>query len=154
MLVLAASVVLNFFNYLAWYALLAARREGRRIPAIVAGLVLNVVLCVILIPPHGALGAGIALVVCDAVMVVWVMFVVHRQVVAVHGGRLVRRALPAAAVVAGLALLELPGGGLVAGVVASAAWIAVLLVTRYIAREEWEPLLGPLRAMRRPAADR
>jgi len=152
MLVLAASVVLNFFNYLAWYALLAARREGRRIPAIVAGLVLNVVLCVILIPPHGALGAGIALVVCDAVMVVWVMFVVHRQVVAVHGGRLVRRALPAAAVVAGLALLELPGGGLVAGVVASAAWIAVLLGTRYIAREEWEPLLGPLRAMRRPAA--
>lgn len=146
--VLAASVVLNFFNYLAWYALLAARREARRIPAIAAGLVLNAVLCVVLIPRHGAIGAAIALVVCDALMVAWLLFVIDRDVVAVRGGRVVLRALPAAVAAAAVALLPLPGGGIVLGVAASAAWLVVLLATRYIAAAEWEPLLAPLRGIR------
>jgi O-antigen/teichoic acid export membrane protein len=153
MVVLAASVVTNFFSYLAWYALLAARREGRRVPAIVTGLVLNVVLCVVLIPHHGAIGAASALVVSDAFMIAWVLLVVHRQVVELRGARIVLRALPAAVAAAVVALLPLPGGGLVLGIAASAAWLAVLLATSYIGRAEWEPLLAPLRGVRRAPAD-
>ncbi|MDX6676601.1 MAG: hypothetical protein QOE31_653 [Solirubrobacteraceae bacterium] len=153
MVVLAASVVTNFFSYLAWYALLAARREGRRVPAIVTGLALNVVLCVVLIPHHGAIGAASALVVSDAFMIAWVLLVVHRQVVELRGARIVLRALPAAVAAAVVALLPLPGGGLVLGIAASAAWLAVLLATSYIGRGEWEPLLAPLRGVRRAPAD-
>jgi O-antigen/teichoic acid export membrane protein len=148
MAVLAVTVVTNFFSYLAWYALLAARREGRRIPAVITGLVLNVVLCVVLIPRHGAVGAATALVVSDVFMVAWVLVVVHTRVVALHADRVVLRALPAVAA-AGAAAVLLPGGGLVAGVVASVVWIAVLLATGYIGRGEWEPLLAPLRGLRK-----
>jgi PST family polysaccharide transporter len=148
MAVMAASVVANFFSYLAWYALLAGQRERRRVPAIMTGLALNVALSVILIPEHGAVGAAIALVVSDAFMIGWVLLVVHRQVVALRVGRVVLRALPAAIAVIAVALLPLPGGGLVAGVVASCVWVAVLVATRYIRPEEWEPLLAPMRSLR------
>jgi O-antigen/teichoic acid export membrane protein len=148
MRVLAASVVTNFFSYLAWYALLAARREARRVPAIFAGLVLNAALCVVLIPKHGAVGAAAALVASDVFMIAWVLLVVHRQVVPLHVERAVLRALPAVAAAGAVALL-LPGGGLVAGVIASAVWIALLMATRYIGRTEWEPLLAPLRGLRK-----
>jgi O-antigen/teichoic acid export membrane protein len=148
MAILAATIVANFFSYLAWYALLAGRRERRRVPAVMAGLALNVALGVVLIPDHGARGAAIALIVSDAFMVGWLLWVVHRQVVALRAGAVLLRAVPAAVAATAVALLPLPGGGLLTGLAASAAWIAVLLATRYIRGEEWEPLLAPLRALR------
>jgi O-antigen/teichoic acid export membrane protein len=154
MAVMAASVVANFFSYLAWYALLAGHRERRRIPAILTGLALNVALSVILIPEHGAVGAATALVVSDVFMIGWMLLVVHRQVVALRAGSVVLRALPAAIAALAVALLPLPGGGLVAGVLASCAWVAVLLATRYIRPEEWEPLLAPVRGPRQSRSGR
>jgi len=154
MAILAATIVANFFNYLAWYALLAGQRERRRVPAVMAGLALNVALGVVLIPDHGARGAAIALIVSDAFMVGWLLWVVHRQVVALRAGAVVLRAVPAAVAATAVALLPLPGGGLLKGLAASAAWISVLLATRYIRGEEWDPLLAPLRALRQSRTKR
>lgn len=145
MAVLAATIVANFFNYLAWYGLLAGQRERRRVPAVLTGLGLNVAVSVALIPGHGARGAAIALVVSDAFMVGWLLLVVHRQVIPLRVHAVALRAVPAALAVTAVALVPLPGGGLVRGLVASSVWIAVLLVTRYIGPQEWEPLLAPLR---------
>jgi O-antigen/teichoic acid export membrane protein len=154
MAVLAVTVVANFLNYLAWYGLLAGQRERRRVPAVLAGLALNVGLGIALIPGHGARGAAIALVVSDAFMVGWLLLIVHRQVIALRPYAIVLRALPAAVAATAVALVPLPGGGAVSGLAASGVWIAVLLATRYISREEWEPLLAPLRELRQSRTNR
>jgi O-antigen/teichoic acid export membrane protein len=154
MAVLAGTVVANFFNYLAWYGLLAGRRERRRVPAVMVGLALNVALSVVLIPRHGARGAAIALVASDAFMVGWLLVTVHRQVIALRLGAVVLRALPAAGAATAVALLPLPGDGIVRGLAAGAAWIGVMLATRYIGPGEWEPLTAPLRRSRQSRAKR
>jgi O-antigen/teichoic acid export membrane protein len=154
MAVLAVTVVANFLNYLAWYGLLAGQRERRRVPAVLAGLALNVGLGIALIPGHGARGAAIALVVSDAFMVGWLLLIVHRQVIALRPYAIVLRALPAAVAATAVALVPLPGGGAVSGFAASGVWIAVLLATRYISREEWEPLVAPLRELRQSRTNR
>jgi O-antigen/teichoic acid export membrane protein len=154
MAVLAWTIVANFFNYLAWYALLAARRERRRIPAVLAGLAINVALGVTLMGPHGATGAAIALVVSDAVMVVWLLVVVHREVIALRWSALLLPVLPAAAAATAVALTLASTNGLVGGLAASGAWVAVLLATRYVEPAEWAPLTQPLRAARQSLMNR
>jgi O-antigen/teichoic acid export membrane protein len=139
-------IVLGFLNYLLWYALLAAHRERRRVLILAGSLAVNVGLNFLLIPTHGPTGAAVALVVSDFLVVAWQVGMVHRSVFAVPFRRLFLR--PVLAVLAALAAaIPLSAvAALGAAVVAPCVYAAVLVIGSYVTREEWRPLLDPLRS--------
>ena len=140
-------IVLGFLNYLLWYALLAAYRERRRLLILAISLALNVGLNLVLIPPYGPTGAAVALLVSDVLIVAWQTGMVHRSVFAVPFRRLFLR--PVVAVLAALAVaVPLSAvSALGAAVVAPCIYAALLLLGSYVTREEWRPLLDPLRSL-------
>jgi O-antigen/teichoic acid export membrane protein len=144
--ILGGSIVLGFLNYLLWYALLAAYRERRRLMILVVSLALNVWLNVLLIPPYGPTGAAVALVVSDFLIVAWQTGMVHRSVFAVPFRRLFLRPVLAvlAALAAAIPLSAVTALG--AAVAAPCIYAALLLFGSYVTREEWRPLLDPLRS--------
>jgi O-antigen/teichoic acid export membrane protein len=122
-----------------------ARVTQRNIPAAAAGLAVNVVLLVVLVPQSGAglgiAGAGIALCGAYAAMVA-VMHLLTRGVFAVRFEW--RRLAQAAAILSAVAVsgeLLLPTGGL-AGLALRVLWLALvpalLLATRFFAPHERE----------------
>lgn len=143
-------------------------RTGRtefNFPATIAALVANVALNLILVPPLGIVGAGLALV-ASYVVVVGLMYWFTQRLFPVpyEWGRLARVLLTASAVVAFGELL-LPTDGLPGLVLRALVWLAypaLLLVTGFFSPEErrWfsrlrDPgaLLAELRALRdRPVA--
>ena len=139
-------IVLGFLNYLLWYALLAAYRERRRLLILVASLAVNVGLNVLLIPPYGPTGAAIALVVSDFLIVAWQTRMVHRTVFAVPFRRLFLKPVVAvlAALAAAIPLSTVTALG--AAVAAPCIYAALLLLGSYVTREEWRPLIDPLRS--------
>jgi O-antigen/teichoic acid export membrane protein len=139
-------IVLGFLNYLLWYALLAAYRERRRLLILVASLAVNVGLNVLLIPPHGPTGAAVALVVSDFLIVAWQTRMVHRSVFAVPFRRLFLKPVVAvlAALAAAIPLSAVTALG--AAVAAPCIYAALLLLGSYVTREEWRPLIDPLRS--------
>jgi O-antigen/teichoic acid export membrane protein len=140
-------IVLGFLNYLLWYALLAAYRERRRLLILVISLALNVGLNLVLIPPYGPTGAAVALLVSDVLIVAWQTGMVHRSVFAVPFRRLFLR--PVVAVLAALAVaVPLSAVSAVgAAVAAPCIYATLLLLGSYVTREEWRPLLDPLRSL-------
>ena len=140
-------IVLGFLNYLLWYALLAAYRERRRLLILAISLALNVVLNLVLIPPYGPTGAAVALLVSDVLIVAWQTSMVHRSVFPVPFRRLFLR--PVVAVLAALAVaVPLSAVSTVgAAVAAPCMYAALLLLGSYVTREEWRPLLDPLRSL-------
>jgi O-antigen/teichoic acid export membrane protein len=139
-------IVLGFLNYLLWYALLAAYRERRRLLILALSLGINVGLNVLLIPPYGPTGAAVALVVSDVLIVASQTGMVHRSVFAVPFRRLFLK--PVVAVLAALAV-TIPlstVATLGAAVAAPCIYAVLLLLGGYVTREEWRPLIDPLRS--------
>lgn len=143
-------------------------RTGRtefNFPATIAALVANVVLNLLLVPPLGIVGAGLALVASYVVVVVLMYGFTQRLFpVPYEWARLTRIVLAAAALVA-LAELLLPTAGLLGLAARGVFWLAypaLLLVTGFFTAEErrWlsklrhpSVLLSEYRAARdRPAA--
>ncbi len=145
-------------------------RTGRtefNLPATLAALVVNVVLNLILVPPLGIVGAGLALV-ASYLVVVALMYVFTQRLFPVpyEWLRLLRILLVSAALV-GLGELLLPTDGFVGLAARVALWLiypAVLLLTGFFSAEErrWlsrlrhpGALLDQLRAVREepPAVD-
>jgi len=142
-------------------------RTGRtefNLPAAIAALIANVALNLILVPPLGIVGAGIALV-ASYLVVVAVMYGFTQRLFAVpyEWGRLARIVLVSAALV-GFGELLLPSDGLGGLIARAALWLTypiVLLLSgfftvserRYLARlRRPRPLLTDLRRLRdRPA---
>lgn len=145
--ILAWSVVLAFLNYLFWYALLAAYREGAKFRIMVAGLALNVALNVVLIPAYGPKGAAISLVCSDFVVVAWQGLLIRRHLFEVPFGRLGVKPVLALALALPAAFLLHPLGGLPAGIGSGLIYTGALLSLRYISLEEWQPLLQPARRL-------
>ena len=106
-------------------------RTGRtefNLPATLAGTVANVVLNLLLIPPLGIVGAGIALVVSYA-LILGLMYALTQRLfpVAYEWGRLALLVAVTAAIVAGGELL-LPSAGLAGFAARSALWLAMPLL--------------------------
>ena len=95
--VLAWSIVLGFFNYLLWYSLLAAYREGMKFVIMVVGLGLNVGLNLVLIPAYGPRGAAISLICSDLLVVLWQGVLVRRHLFAISLPGLLTKPLVAGA---------------------------------------------------------
>jgi O-antigen/teichoic acid export membrane protein len=146
--ILAWSVVLGFFNYLLWYSLLAAYREGAKLAIMIVGLGLNVGLNAFLIPAYGPTGAAISLIASDVLVVVWQGVLVRRHLFGIKLPSLLAkpRIAGAAALAVAAAAVSVWGFGLPAGVAAGATYVVVLLAIDYISLAEWEPLVGPVRA--------
>jgi O-antigen/teichoic acid export membrane protein len=106
-------------------------RTGRtefNLPATLAGTVANVVLNLLLIPPLGIVGAGIALVVSYA-LILGLMYALTQRLfpVAYEWGRMALLVAVTAAIVAGGELL-LPSAGLAGFAARSALWLAMPLL--------------------------
>ena len=155
---LSATVVLNFLIYLLWYGLLAAHLERGRLPALLVGLAVNVGANLVLIPAHGAQGAAAALVLTDALMAVWLAVLVQRGVVDAPFARRTMRPLMALALAVTLLALTPGWDDTVRAALAAAAYVGVLLATRYVRPAEWAPLTAPLaglvRSRRRAKMDK
>jgi O-antigen/teichoic acid export membrane protein/glycosyltransferase involved in cell wall biosynthesis len=68
--VMCGGLVLIFFNLVARYALTALDRQASYLRAVALGLVLNVAVCLVLVPRWGALGACAAFLAAEAVITV------------------------------------------------------------------------------------
>jgi O-antigen/teichoic acid export membrane protein len=139
-------IVLGFLNYLLWYALLAAYRERRRLVMLAISLGVNVGLNVLLIPPYGPTGAAVALVVSDVLIVASQTGMVHRSVFAVPFRRLFLKPVVAVVVALAAAIPLSVVTSLGAAVVAPCIYVVLLLLGGYVTREEWGPLIDPLRS--------
>ncbi len=128
-----------------------ARVTTRNFPAALAGLAVNVVLLVALVPPLGIAGAGVALAGAYVVMLV-VMRLLTRGlfVVPIEWGRIAHVVAVAGGVaVAGDLLLPTSGAvGLAARLVALAAVPLLLVVTRFFRPEEVAQIRGLARRAR------
>jgi O-antigen/teichoic acid export membrane protein len=144
--IIGGCIVLGFLNYLLWYALLAAYQERRRLLFLAGSLAVNVGLNVLLIPPYGPTGAAVALLVSDSLIVASQTGMLHRSVFAVPFRRLFLS--PVVAVMAALATaIPLSAATpLGAAFAAPCVYVAVLLLVSYVTREEWRPLIDPLRS--------
>jgi O-antigen/teichoic acid export membrane protein len=139
-------IVLGFLNYLLWYALLAAYRERRRLLILAISLGINVGLNILLIPPYGPTGAAVALVVSDVLIVASQTGMVHRSVFAVPFRRLFLKPVVAVVVALAVAIPLSAVTALGAAVVAPCIYAVLLLLGGYVTREEWRPLIDPLRS--------
>ncbi len=151
---LLATGVALYALYLVLVVILG--RTGRtefNLPATLAGTVVNVVLNLILIPSHGIVGAGIALVASYAVILVLMYMLTQRLFpVPYEWGRLALLVGVTAATVAGGELL-LPDHGFVGFALRTLLWFAlplILLACGFLTRSERDGL----RAMLNPAAIR
>jgi O-antigen/teichoic acid export membrane protein len=145
--IFGACIVLGFLNYLLWYAVLAAYHERRTLLILAICLAINVGLNFLLIPPYGPTGAAAALAASDLLFVAGQAVLVHRSVFAVPFRRLFSR--PVVAVLAALAAaLPLSAvSALGAAVAAPCVYAALLVLGSYVTREEWRPLIDPLRSL-------
>jgi O-antigen/teichoic acid export membrane protein len=140
-------IVLGFLNYLLWYAVLAAYHERRTLLILATSLAINVGVNFLLIPPYGPTGAAVALALSDLLFVAGQAGLVHRNVFAVPFRRLLLR--PVVAVLAALAV-AIPlsaASALGAAVAAPCIYVALLALGSYVTREEWGPLIDPLRSL-------
>jgi O-antigen/teichoic acid export membrane protein len=132
-----------------------AKVTTRNLPASLAGLAANVALIVLLVPPLGIAGAGIAL--CGAyVVMLLVMHLLTRRAFAVSFEW--RRLVQLCAVIGGMAVageVLLPTHGLVGFITRAAVWIAipgVLLATGFAHPQELRGMRALVARARRAGA--
>jgi O-antigen/teichoic acid export membrane protein len=143
---MAWTSVLGFQNYILWYGVLASRGERAVFLIQIAGLIVNVGINAVAIPLYGPSGAATALVVSDLVVIGGMAVLVQRRLFPIPlVALLTKPAATALAVVPAAALLasRSPVGGAVTGAV---AYVAILLVLRYVTVEEWRPLIVIVKA--------
>jgi O-antigen/teichoic acid export membrane protein len=136
------------------FVVIAGRTKSmaRNLPAAAAGLVVNVVGIVVLVPALGIAGAGIALCAAYAAMLA-VIYVLTRRAFTVgfEWGRLVRLLVILAGVAAAGDVL-LPVAGVVGFATRAAAFLVIgplLAASGFFRRGEWERALTLLGALRR-----
>ncbi|HXV04752.1 MAG TPA: polysaccharide biosynthesis C-terminal domain-containing protein, partial [Solirubrobacterales bacterium] len=149
---LIAAAVTLYALYMVLVVILG--RTGRtelNLPAAIAGLIANVALNLLLVPPLGIVGAGIALVASYLIVLALMYgFTQHLFPVPYEWGRLARVVLASAALV-GLGEWLLPTSGLAGFATRAVLWLAypaLLLVTGFFTAEE----RGWLARLRRPRA--
>jgi O-antigen/teichoic acid export membrane protein len=112
---------------------------GRNVPAALAGLAVNVVLLVTLVPPLGIAGAGIALAAAYVVMLAMLLALTRRRFsIAFEWGRLARLTLVlGGGTIAGELLLPTSGlGGFLARALLAAVLPVALLASGFLTGEE------------------
>ncbi len=102
------SVFTVYFNCPFAYGLLACERQREYLYSVSAGAVANLTLNFVLIPRYGMLGAGIATITCEVIVLALILFYSRRVVIAFATGHLAK-ALSASAVM-GAALCLIRGG--------------------------------------------
>jgi O-antigen/teichoic acid export membrane protein len=127
------------------------RSMARNLPAAAAGLLVNVVGIVVLVPALGIAGAGIALCAAYAAMLA-VIYALTRRVFSVgfEWGRLVRLVVVLAGVAAAGDVL-LPAGGLAGFLTRALAFLVIvplLAASGFFRRGEWDRGLALLRVLR------
>jgi O-antigen/teichoic acid export membrane protein len=143
--ILAWTIPCLFLQQLYWYALLARYRERVALLIGLVFLAVNVALNFVLVSAHGIEGAAVALLITDVGITAVQGLVLHRSGLQLPAARLLAKPLLAAVPAIAAGLLLHPVSGIVAGVSAAAIFALVLLVLAYVGRDEWEPLLAPLR---------
>lgn len=142
--ILAWTLVLTFQTYVLWYAVLAKRLERGLIPLLAVGLVANLGLNLILIPSLGAVGAAIALLATDTVVIIGEIVYVSRRVVSLPIPELGLKPVAAAVPSVCLLLLLRDASPLGAALAASVVYLGGLAVSGYIGGDDLEPLLAPV----------
>jgi O-antigen/teichoic acid export membrane protein len=144
--ILAWTIPCLFVQQLYWYALLARYRERTALLISTVFLAVNVALNLVLVSAYGIEGAAVALLLTDVGITAVQGLALHRSEMPLPAARLLSKPLLAMipAIAAGLLLDSV--SGTLAGLSAAAIFAAVLLVLGYVDRDEWEPLLEPLRA--------
>jgi O-antigen/teichoic acid export membrane protein len=149
---MAWTLVVGFQTYVFWYAILAIHRERQVLAIQVAGLAINGVLNVVLIPPYGPKGAAAALLVSDFVIFVSQVPIVHRNAFRLPFRRLL---IPPIAGIAGAAAVVVPlaqANAIAAAAAGVAAYGMIVVLPGYITRDEWASIMQPLRNLvTRPA---
>ncbi|HEU4974690.1 MAG TPA: oligosaccharide flippase family protein [Baekduia sp.] len=142
--ILAWTLVLTFQTYVLWYAVLATRRERGLISLLVVALIANLGLNLVLIPGLGAIGAAIALLVTDTLVIVGEIVYVSRRVVRLPISELGIKPVAAAAPAVCVMLLLRDVSPFGAALAASAAYLGGLGLSGYIRAEDLEPLIEPV----------
>jgi O-antigen/teichoic acid export membrane protein len=151
--IMAWTSVFGFQNYLLWYGLLAVHLEKSVLKIQVAGLLVNVVLNAWAIPRYGPSGAAGALVASDLLVVIGQVVVINRKLFTVPYAELLTKPVLAAAAAVPLAVVAARWTAIGGGLGGAAAYVALLLLFRYITRAEWQPItsliLQPTTQLRR-----
>ncbi len=151
--ILIWSLLFFFTNTLLGYMLFTANRQKDFLGIKIANLVLNVVLNSILIPRYGPFGAAVATVVTIAVSFVLHLRLVNRFLYRVRFPSLTWRPLVAAAAMAG-AITLVRGAGLGAMIpVGIVAYVALLLGTGFITKDDAEIFRSIVKRKRTPEGE-
>jgi O-antigen/teichoic acid export membrane protein len=146
--IMAWTSVLGFENYVLWYGIFAVHRERMVLVLQIAGLVLNGVLNLLLIPRFGPKGAAGALIASDLMVVIGQAAIVHRYLFRFPLTVVLAKPAGAAAVVVPTTVLAgrewSPLGAATCGAL---AYAGILLATRYIKPAEWKPLTSAANAV-------
>jgi O-antigen/teichoic acid export membrane protein len=145
---LQAFALLGGFLGTTWsYALLSLRMHGSLLRVTLAGLVMSIGLSAAFVPPLGARGASIAAIISEFVVAGGYLLALLRSQPHLRPGAAVMLRVALATVVgAGVLLLPLPS--IVLWVIASAIFIALLLITRALPAELLHLLPARLRRTR------
>jgi O-antigen/teichoic acid export membrane protein len=138
--ILAATPVATFQIYASWYVIFAARRERPILAFQTVGLLFNVVLNALLIPPFGPAGAAWSWLAAETLVAALQISLVHRYLFPIPYRQLFARPALAALVVAPVAVLIGQRAPLVGAAVGGIACIGALLASGYIRPDELTPL--------------
>lgn len=138
--IMAWTSVLGFENYVLWYGVLAARKERPVLYIQLTGLVANVAINAFAIPVYGARGAAVALVASDFLVVAGMTVLIHRHLFRVQLGTLLAKPVAGGLVAVPVAVLVATHTAVGGAIVGAAAYVALLLLLRYVTLEEWRPV--------------
>lgn len=140
--VIAFGLPFIFLNLQSRYVLAAMDRQRVYLWAVVAGLIVNVALCLVLVHPLGVVGAAWAFIAAE-----FAIFVICQSALSIHVGvvDLLREAARPALAAAAMALLVFAIRGQSLPLVITAggvAYVGALLVTRALSRDELNLIRG------------
>jgi polysaccharide transporter, PST family len=146
--ILAWTIPMLFLQQLYWYALLARYRERTALAIAFVFLVVNVALNAALISTYGIEGAAIGLLVSDVGITIAQATALHMRHIRLDLVALLAKPIVAAIPALALGVIVDATSGALAGTIAAVVFGAGTLGLGYVSRQEWEPLLAPLRALR------
>ena len=148
---LAASLPLHAANGALGQALLAGRLQGRMVVVVLSGLLSHALLCLLLLPRFGLIGAPVSLFLSSAIVTIGTTLVFHRQVAPLAPSA---RALVAVAAGAASIAATLAAPGAWSFLTAAVGLGVTTLVARKVllSPSEWERLRQGMRGAGRRAA--
>lgn len=139
--ILVCQVPLSFAFQVAALPLLASRREVDLVKLLLAGLAVNVVLDLVLVPRYRAVGAATATLVTTAFTLAVSLAITRQWVRLVHPGRLAANVAATALMTLGAYGAQKVAGMWVAMAVGAPLYVALLLGLRAVTPEELRALL-------------